>query len=100
VDFDAPDLVCSRSCRGSGAFRRKFYRISVISEHGAVYVNPPTVDRTFKGDRLPVAVSADKIGAPASPTQQTRGKGPVGCDGAFSPISSPLLATVFRRCTV
>jgi hypothetical protein len=63
-------------------------------------VNPPAVDRTLKGDRLPLAASADKIGAPASPAQQTRGKVPVGCDGAVSAISSPRLTNVFRRCTV
>jgi hypothetical protein len=28
-------------------------------------VNPPAVDRTLKGDRLPLAASVDKIGAPA-----------------------------------
>jgi hypothetical protein len=67
---------------------------------GLFTVNPPTMDRTFKGDRLPPAISADKIGEPASPTRQTREKVPVGCDGAFSPISSPRLANVFRRCAV
>jgi hypothetical protein len=64
-------------------------------------LNKPTVDRTFKGDRLPMPVGANKMEeAPASPTRQTREKVPLGCGGAFSPISSPLLAQVFRRCAV
>jgi hypothetical protein len=29
-----------------------------------------------------------------------REKIPVGCDRAFSPVSSPRLANVFQRCTV
>lgn len=68
---------------------------------GLFTVSPTTVDRTFKGDRLPPLPSgANKIEAPATPTRQTREKVPLGCDGAFSPISSPPLANVFRRCTV
>jgi hypothetical protein len=67
---------------------------------GLFTLNPPTLDRAFKGDRLPLPVGANRIEAPASPTQQTREKVPLGCDGAFSPISSPRLAHVFRRCTV
>lgn len=81
-------------------FAAGFISFPSFPSTGLFTVNSPTVDRTFKGDRLPVAASADKIGAPASPMRQTGGKVPVGCDGAFSPISSPLLATVFRRCTV
>jgi hypothetical protein len=81
-------------------FAASFSSFPSFPNTGLFTINPPTVDRTFKGDRLPLAVSAGKIGTPASPAQQRRGKVPVGCDGAFSPISSPLLATVFRRCTV
>jgi hypothetical protein len=67
---------------------------------GLFTVSPPIVDRTLKGDRLPLWVSPDRIGVPAAPMRQTREKVPVGCDGAFSPVSSPRLANVFRRCTV
>lgn len=62
------------------------------------------VDRSFKGDRLPVSESA----APYTPdwsaefgaltSMRLRAQMPVGCDPAFSPISSPLLARVYRRC--
>jgi hypothetical protein len=63
-----------------------------------------SVNRALKADRLPLAESTilrREFGSPASPAQsQSREKVPVGCDSAFSPISAPLLATVFRRCTV
>jgi hypothetical protein len=81
-------------------FAASFISFPSFPSAGLFTINPPPVDRTFKGDRLPLAASAHKIGTPASPAQQTRAKVPVGCDGAFSAISSPLLATVFRRCTV
>jgi hypothetical protein len=65
---------------------------------------PVTVDRTLKGDRLPMAnvfalraPRAENAASPqvsASPSAQI----PVGCDPAFSPISSPRLASVYRRC--
>jgi hypothetical protein len=64
--------------------------------------NPIAVDRTLKGDRLPRRDGANNVETPKieTPARQTREKVPLGCDGAFSPISSPRLANVFRRCTV
>jgi hypothetical protein len=63
------------------------------------------VNRAHKGDRLPVprlAVREFEF-APQSPPQPrspapVQSQIPPGCDAAFSPISSPLLANVFRRC--
>jgi hypothetical protein len=62
------------------------------------------VNRAHKGDRLPVprlAVREFEF-APLSPQSRPPAPAqlqiPPGCDGAFSPISSPLLANVFRRC--
>ncbi len=55
-----------------------------------------SVDRSLKGDRLPVARSVDKTEAP--PASQTSRDIPFGCERAFSPISAPRLANVFRRC--
>jgi hypothetical protein len=61
-----------------------------------------TVDRTFKGDRLPLpseinaAVSRNEVGPQRSPARKEI---PVGCDASFSPVSSPSLAYVFGRCT-
>jgi hypothetical protein len=81
-------------------FGASFISFPSFPSAGLFRVNPPTVDRTFKGDRLPLAASAHKIGAPTSATQQSREKALVGCDGAFSSISSPPPANVFRRCTV
>jgi hypothetical protein len=74
-----------------------------------------SVNRALKGDRLPINIPAgasplhpislprsrlpdESQPAPAQP--RTRAQIPLGCDAAFSPISSPLLAHVFRRCVV
>ncbi len=58
------------------------------------------VDRTLKGDRLPLSAPTDKTEMPVPSAPSLREKIPVGCDRAFSPISSPRLANVFQRCTV
>jgi hypothetical protein len=69
---------------------------------GLFTVNSPAVDRASKGDRLPLTAPAGSpmTSAPASRRQQSRERVPIGCDGAFSPIATPLLANVFRRCAV
>jgi hypothetical protein len=69
---------------------------------GSFTVDSPNVERAFKGDRLPLTApgGSPTSGAPAALRQQSREKVPSGCDGAFSPIATPLLANVFRRCTV
>ncbi len=65
---------------------------------------PISVNRAFKSDRLPLvepAASPRQLGLPESPAQsQSRARVPVGCESSFSPVSSPRLANVFRRCTV
>ena len=83
-------------------FTASFISFASAPGSGLFTVNPPEVDRAFKGDRLPLTVPGEtsRIGAPAAPAQQSREKVPVGCDGAFSPISSPRRANVFRRCIV
>ena len=81
-------------------FAASFISFPSFPSVGLFTVNPPAADGTFKSDRLPLAASAQKIGEPVSSTQQSREKVPVGCDRAFSAISSPPLANVFRRCTV
>ena len=68
-----------------------------------------SVNRTLKGDRLPIANSAildvpdgqaRLAGQPS--TQQTRAQTPFACDPAFSlirsPNSAPTSANVYRRC--
>jgi len=74
-----------------------------------------SVNRALKGDRLPVLAPnltptlAPPVGqrepetpAPASPQSPARllppAPIPPGCDPAFSSISAPLLAHVFKRC--
>jgi len=67
------------------------------------------VNRSLKGDRLPVS----NRGAVDAPVSNSAGRSgdlelsrsgqrpriPVGCDAAFSPISAPKLAYIYRRCT-
>jgi len=64
------------------------------------FTSSVSVDRTLKGDRLPPSAPVDKTEMPVQRAQSSREKIPVGCDPAFSPISSPQLANVFRRCAV
>jgi hypothetical protein len=72
---------------------------------------PPTgqtvaVNRAHKADRLPVLGPAvrPEPGSPAAPSPaaplraRPSARIPAGCDRAFSPISSPRLAHVFKRC--
>jgi len=61
-----------------------------------------TVNREFKGDRLPLAsetnsaVSRNEIRP--RPDVLTRDEIPVGCDPAFSPVTDPQLADYYGRC--
>jgi hypothetical protein len=64
------------------------------------FTSSVSVDRTLKGDRLPLSAPVDKTELPVQPAPSPREKIPVGCDRAFSQISSPRLANVFRRCAV
>jgi hypothetical protein len=66
--------------------------------------SPFSVNRSLKGDRLPVSNSIilnapDWRGAAGSRSSVgSRGPMPVGCDPAFSPITSPVAANVYGRC--
>jgi hypothetical protein len=60
------------------------------------------VDRSFKGDRLPMPAETNKAVSRGWPDAR-QGMGtpedvPVGCDTAFSPVASPRLAYYFGRC--
>jgi hypothetical protein len=59
-----------------------------------------SVNRQFKGDRLPVSKAPSVMPQGLSTQQQSSkpAKIPVGCEGAFSPISSPRLAHILGRC--
>ena len=68
-----------------------------------------SVNRYRKGDRLPVLNSSDHSNRTDAKgatwwdlgwqgDSQTGRQVPIGCDPAFSPVSSPSLAKVFGRC--
>lgn len=70
-----------------------------------------SVNRTLKGDRLPLFNSGVSSSTGAKPAMwpgelrapdrsQSREHMPVGCDPAFSPVSSPSPANVYGRCMV
>jgi hypothetical protein len=67
-----------------------------------------SVNRLLKGDRLPLvhpgASDSQTPGAwrgpPVPNGLQTQEKAPIGCDPAFSPVSSPSRVVVYGRCTV
>jgi hypothetical protein len=79
---------------------------------GAVFNGTPSqpVNRNLKGDRLPMPALAafkaqdwqgqfnDEFKSLPPVQSASRAQIPVGCDPAFSPISSPRLAGVYRRC--
>jgi hypothetical protein len=76
---------------------------------GATERTPPvSVNRLRKGDRLPpvhpgVTNSRTNPGTWRQPLPeglQTQEKAPLGCDPAFSPVSSPAPVVVYGRCTV
>jgi hypothetical protein len=69
---------------------------------GGIAAKAPSfsVNRQFKSDRLPVS-SAPNVARRGLSTQEQSSKPqkiPVGCEGAFSPISSPRLAHIVGRC--
>src|SRR5271157_5090750 len=64
------------------------------------FTSTVAVDRTQKGDRLPPSAPTDGTEMPVQSAPSSREKIPVGCDRAFSPVSSPRVANVFQRCTV
>jgi hypothetical protein len=66
-----------------------------------------TVNRFRKGDRLPLANPASlngpinqgvRRGQPMPNGLQTQEKTPLGCDPAFSPVSSPARTVIYGRC--
>jgi hypothetical protein len=57
----------------------------------------PSVNREFKGDRLPIPDA--NFTQKAARRVQHPGEIPVGCDASFSPITAPRLAYIYGRCT-
>ena len=65
---------------------------------GADLRNAVTVDRSLKGDRLPVSIVPDWNNAFGANTPVPRAQTPFACDAAFSVISSPAASNYFGRC--
>jgi len=61
---------------------------------------PYTVNHEFKGDRLPLTAVDSSVsrGAASRLRARTPEEIPVGCDPAFSPVSSPRMAYFYGRC--
>ena len=73
---------------------------SFPSTLGTVY-EPQVVDRALKGDRLTNAPAPAKNGPESQPSLERAGKRvPMGCDRAFSSMSSRQFSTIFGRCLV
>lgn len=77
-------------------------------EPGAMEPTPPvSVNHFRKGDRLLHPGASDSLQSPGASRMlpmphglQTRERTPLGCDPAFSPVSSPAPTVVYGRCTV
>jgi hypothetical protein len=66
---------------------------------GATERTPPvSVNHFRKGDRLPLFHPGLYSGKPTPNGLQTRETPPLGCDPAFSPVSSPAPVAVYGRC--
>jgi hypothetical protein len=77
--------------------------LSVEPSSGAGLLAKPayTVNHEYKGDRLPLPSeinSAVSRGDSKSQSHLQAEEMPVGCDPAFSPVSSPRLAHYYGRC--
>jgi hypothetical protein len=57
-----------------------------------------TVNREFKGDRLPGEINSALTKNEPQRRQDSK-EVPDGCDRSFSPITAPQLAYVYGRCT-
>ncbi len=103
-------ILSVRVARGMGLLSLALFTAGVVSfpsfpttGAGLSRTRPTmSVNRALKGDRLPLVrltVWPRDLRPPVSPTPtQPQAQIPPGCDHAFSPISSPALAHVFRRC--
>ena len=78
-----------------------FFAVPTIGAGIAAKAPSLSVNRQFKGDRLPVSGAPSVARRGLSTQDQSSSKPqkiPVGCEGSFSPISSPRLAHIVGRC--
>jgi len=88
-----------RMVSGVGLLTLAFFFVGVDPfSAGAVLSNSFTVDRTLKGDRLPVTIAPDWQSVFREPLSRPRVQMPFACDAAFSMISSSAAANYFGRC--
>jgi hypothetical protein len=77
--------------------------VGVEPSAGAGLTRTPavSVNREFKGDKLPLASEINSAVSRVEPSfsRSAPHEVPVGCDPAFSPVSAPRLAYYFGRCT-
>jgi hypothetical protein len=99
-------FVRTASAAGLVALALFFLGVDPFLSAGAVFNNgaPISVDRSLKGDRLPVADPAiayapdwqNEFGA--VPRAQPTAQMPFGCDAAFSTITAASASNIYRRC--
>jgi hypothetical protein len=66
---------------------------------GAQFTPTFLVNREYKGDRLPVRSDINPaVSRASSQRSQMPAEIPVGCDAAFSPVSTPQMAYFYGRC--
>jgi hypothetical protein len=88
-----------RTASAAGLFILAVFFVGVdpFLSAGAVLSSTFTVDRTFKGDRLPISVAPDWQNDFAT-SAQPRAQVTFACDAAFSVISSPSATNFYGRC--
>jgi hypothetical protein len=60
--------------------------------------NAIPVDRSLKGDRLPISIAPDRQKEFGAQGAEPRAQMPFACDAAFSMISSSAAANFYGRC--
>ena len=81
--------------------------VGATNAPGASAHSAPTeitnVNRVNKGDQLtasPIQQTQQILSPPAEGMKTSLQRPPLGCDPAFSPVSDPTRATIYKRCTV
>jgi hypothetical protein len=97
---DAQDNIATRVYSYSALLDHP-YLVSIVSEHTWNGLQLQLVDRAPKRDRLTNAPAPAKNGPKSHPLLERAGKQvPMGCDRAFSSMSSRQFSTLFGRSLV
>ncbi len=100
-------LLFVRIAGGLGIFALAVFMVGLVPflsadpTAGASFTgsDPYAVNREFKGDRLPLPSDTNSAVSRTESGWRKDAEIPVGCDPAFSPVSSPRLAFYYGRCT-